>query len=112
MKDNEKLNHLIETMKSKNKGLWKKVAQELSKPRRRKTEVNISKLDIYASNGSTLLVPGKVLGSGNVLNKLEIAAFSYSDSAKKLVEAKGGRIVSIEELLKSNPEGKNVVIIK
>ncbi|MBI2079543.1 50S ribosomal protein L18e [Candidatus Micrarchaeota archaeon] len=112
MKDNEKLNQLIQTLKSKNKGLWKKVAYELAKPRRKRIEVNLSKLEIYANNGTTILVPGKVLGSGNVTKKLEIAAFSYSTSAKQLIEARGGKLHSIEDLLKSNPEGKNILIIK
>ncbi|MBI5051442.1 50S ribosomal protein L18e [Candidatus Micrarchaeota archaeon] len=112
MKDNNKLNQLIETLKSKQKGLWKKVAYELNKPRRKRVEVNISKLDVYSKDGSTILVPGKILGSGTTSKKLEVAAFSYSLLAKQLIEAKGGKLHSIEDLLKSNPEGKNVIIIK
>ncbi len=112
MKDNERLNGLIGKLKTKKKDLWKRVAEDLDRPRRSRVQVNISKLDVCFKDGSTLLVPGKVLGSGNTKKILHVAAFSYSGSAKKLIEASGGKAISIEELLKSNEDGKNIVIIR
>lgn len=112
MKDNEQLNKLIESLKTEKKGFWKKVAYELSKPRRSRIEVNLSKLDVYANDGGVLLVPGKVLGSGNISKKMTVAAFSFSDSAKKLIEARGGKAISISDLRTSNKDGKDVVILK
>jgi large subunit ribosomal protein L18e len=112
MKDNERLNRLIDVLKTKKKDMWKLVAEELDRPRRARVQVNISKLDLCFKDGSTLLVPGKVLGSGNTKKNLHVAAFSYSGSAKKLIESSGGKAISIEELLKSNEDGKNVIIIR
>lgn len=112
MKDNQKLNGLIESLKTQKKGLWKKVADELANPRRKRIEVNVSKLELYAKDGSTLLVPGKVLGSGNTTKKLSVAAFSFSGSAKKLIEAKGGKAMYIGDLLASNKDGKDIVLLK
>jgi len=112
MKDNEQLKQLIESLKTEKKGFWKKVAYELNAPRRKRAQVNVSKLDAYGKDGSVFLVPGKVLGSGNVTKKLTVAAFSFSDSARKLIEATGGKTMSINDLLKSNKDGKDVVILK
>ncbi len=112
MKDNQTLSALIEKLMREKKPIWKKVAQELSKPRRRKAEVNLSKIEQYAEEGVTVLVPGKVLGSGPFKKKLTIAAFSFSGSARKLISQSGGSAISIESLCQSNPEGKDILILK
>jgi large subunit ribosomal protein L18e len=112
MKDNQTLVSLVENLKKDKKPLWKRVAKELSKPRRKRVEVNLSRIEEHAAADSTLLVPGKVLGSGSISKKLTVAAFSFSDSAKKLIGAAGGKAVTIDSLHKSNPEGKGVVLFK
>ncbi len=111
-KDNQVLVKLIASLKKESKPLWKKVAYELSRPRRQRTEVNLSKIEDYANNETTVLVPGKVLGSGAISKKVKIAAFSFSESAKKLIANAGGHVMSIEELHKSNPQGKDIMILK
>lgn len=113
-KDNSVLVSLVETLIKAEKPIWKKVAHELSKPRRKKVEVNLSKLDSLdiAANGATVIVPGKVLGSGVLNKKLHIAAFSFSESARNQISKNGSKMLSISELFKSNPNGSGVVIIK
>lgn len=112
MKDNQILISLIESLMRSKRPLWKRVAYELSRPKRQKVEVNLSKLDQYAPEDSTVLVPGKVLGSGMISKKLTVAAFSFSNSAKKLIGQTGGKALSIDSLYKSNPEGRGVTILK
>ena len=109
--ENKQLVSLVENLMKTNKPIWRRVAKELSKPRRRRIEVNISKIEQFAPEESTVLVPGKVLGSGNLSKKVTIAAFSFSESAKKLINGAGGKAITIENLHKSNPEGKGVVIM-
>lgn len=111
-KDNQVMSALIESLTRAEKPIWKKVASELSKPRRKRIEVNLSKLESYADGDSTILVPGKVLGAGSVSKKMNVAAFSFSEKAKALISAAGGKAMSIESLHKSNPEGKGVMILK
>lgn len=111
-KDNTILQTLIVGLMKSDKKIWKKVACELSRPRRQRAEVNLSKIDDYASDGLTVLVPGKVLASGALSKKVTIAAFSFSGKAKDLISAAGGKAVSIESLQKSNPDGKDVMILK
>jgi len=111
-KNNQVLLSLIEGLKRSEKPIWKKVAYELSRPRRQKVEVNLSRIDELAADESTVLVPGKVLGAGALSKKLTIAAFSFSEKARALIGASGGKAVTIESLHKSNPEGRGVTILK
>ncbi len=109
--ENKRLLALIEELNKAEKGIWKKAARELSKPTRRRPAVNVSKLEYYVVDGETILVPGKLLGSGYLTKKVEVAAFSFSGNAKALIEKSGGSTMGIGELMKANPEGKNVRIL-
>jgi large subunit ribosomal protein L18e len=111
-KDNQVLSSLIENLLKTDKAIWKKVASELSRPKRRRVEVNLSKIEVYAGADSTVLVPGKVLGAGVISKKATVAAFSFSEKARALIAAAGGKTMSIESLHKSNPQGKGVMILK
>ena len=105
---------LIEELKRKSKeegvALWKDVAERLEKPRRRYAEVNLSKINRYARDGETVLVPGKVLGSGRLERRVTVAALGFSKSAYESINAVG-RCMSIEELMRENPKGSNVRIM-
>lgn len=102
------LNRLSSTEKVK---VWKRIAQELGKPTRRRRVVNVSKIEKYAKDGETVIVPGKVLGSGSVSRKLSVAAYAFSEQAKaKILDSKGA-VMSIDELTQKNPNGKKLRII-
>jgi len=92
--------------------IWRDVAKRLEKPRRNWAEVNISRLETYANDGDTILVPGKVLGAGSLSKKLTVAAFRFSDSARDMIEKAGGRNLTIEELVTENPSGSGVRIMR
>lgn len=109
--ENKMLLELIAELKKADKEIWKKVARELSKPTRRRPSVNVSKIEEYVNDGETVVVPGKVLGAGYLSKKVDVAAFSFSGSARALIEKNGGKIMGIEDLMKANPEGKNVRVL-
>jgi large subunit ribosomal protein L18e len=111
-KDNQVLLSLIESLMKSEKPLWRKVADELSRPKRQKVEVNLSKLDQYANDDATVIVPGKVLGAGALSKKVTVAAFSFSGSARKLIGAAGGKALTIDSLHKTNPDGRGILILK
>src|SRR5512139_2655696 len=111
-KDNQVLLSLIEALMKSEKPVWRKVAYELSRPRRQRVEVNLGKIDGYAQDDATVLVPGKVLGAGTISKKLTVAAFSFSEKARQLISAAGGKAVTIDGLQKMNPEGRGVTILK
>ncbi|HEC86656.1 MAG TPA: 50S ribosomal protein L18e, partial [Thermoplasmatales archaeon] len=73
--------------------------------------VNISKIDRYIKDDEIALVPGKVLSAGNMSKKVIVAAWSFSEKAREKILKAGGKCISIEELVKTNPKGKNVRIL-
>jgi len=103
---------LREEGKKKNVRVWIDLAERLSKPRRRRAEVNLSHLNRYSENGETIVVPGKVLAAGKLTKSIKIAAFKFSQSARKKILSAGGEAMSIQQLLERNPGGKNLRIME
>ena len=91
--------------------LWRDVALRLEKSRSNWAEPNLSRLSRFASEEKLILVPGKLLGSGELSSKHTVAAYSVSTSAQAKIEAAGGKVVSIHDLMKKNPTGKGVFIL-
>ncbi len=110
------LKRLIRKLKkqSKNtgKGLWKRAAELLCKPRRQKIAVNLNKIDRYSEPGGTVLVPGKVLGHGKLTHEVKVAAYVFSSAALKKIREAKGEALTMEELIERNPEGKRVKILR
>ncbi len=90
---------------------WARIMHDLQKPTRQRRIVNVYKIEKYARDGETIVVPGKVLSLGDLTKKVEVAALDFSDEARKKIEAAKGKTLSIQEVLKQNPEGKNVRIL-
>jgi len=91
--------------------IWRAVAEYLSKPRRIRRAVNVSRINRYTKEGDEVVVPGKVLGAGLITHPVKVAALAFSDQARqKIIKAKG-KCLSIPELIKLNPKGSNVKII-
>jgi len=107
-----RLIRFLEKASNENKvRIWKYVAELLSKPTRQRIEVNLSKIDKHTKEGDIVVVPGKVLGSGKLTKKVTIAAWKFSENALLKAKKSGANIITIEELVKSNPTGSNVKII-
>ena len=91
--------------------IWLKLGEMLERSRSRRVEVNLSKIAKHTQNGSVVVVPGKVLGSGTIDHKVTLCAFSLSqNAAKKIIDA-GGKILSIKEFVEKFPGGSKVTII-
>ncbi|MEK0328055.1 MAG: uL15 family ribosomal protein, partial [Nitrosopumilus sp.] len=60
---------------------------------------------------AVIVVPGKVLGTGNVSHKITLSSFSISNSAAKKIIESGGTIISFSEMINKFPTGKGVIII-
>ncbi|MBI4149040.1 50S ribosomal protein L18e [Candidatus Woesearchaeota archaeon] len=111
---NEHLQQLImelrELSREKNVLLWKRIADDLERPSRNRRSVNIYKIDQYTRDGEIALVPGKVLSVGSLTKKLTVAAFQFSQEAREKINGMG-KAITIHELVRENPAGKNVRII-
>jgi len=103
---------LKKAARENNARIWMYVAELLGQPRRLRPQVNISKINRYTKEGETIIVPGKVLGAGFLDHKVTVAAYAYSESARKKILDAGGEAISIEELLTRNPKGSGVKILR
>lgn len=91
--------------------IWRAISKRLTKPRRRRAEVNVSKIARHTESGNTVIVPGKVLGAGEINHNVTIAALIFSEKAQQKIEAANGRTMTISELVKENPKGSAVKIM-
>ncbi|MEM2280735.1 MAG: 50S ribosomal protein L18e [Candidatus Bathyarchaeia archaeon] len=91
--------------------IWRAIAEKLAASRRRRIVVNISRINRYTSKNDTVVVPGKVLGAGELNHPVTVAAFAFSETAKQKIKKAKGKCLTIPELIKKNPKGSNVKII-
>ncbi len=91
--------------------IWRYVAELLERPRRLRIVVNVSKINRYTEQGDTVVVPGKVLGAGNIDHPVTVAAIGFSKQAAEKIRRAGGRVIHILQLLQENPRGSRVKII-
>lgn len=90
--------------------IWKTVSTKLSDPRRNKVKANLYRINKKTSKNEVIVIPGKVLGMGELNHTLTIACLEYSKSAKKKIESSGSKLITIEELLEQNPKGSGVKV--
>jgi large subunit ribosomal protein L18e len=113
---NPELVKLIRSLKKqsreKDAKIWHDVAENLSKSRRQRISVNLSQINRHTKRSDIVIVPGKVLGSGNLEHSLTIAAFDMSEKAEGKLKAAKAHYWSIPELMEKNPTGSNVKIIR
>ncbi len=114
-KTNPNLVGLIKRLKdaSRTNGapVWRDIAVRLEGPQRNWAEVNVGKLHLYAEEDDVIVVPGKLLGAGELAKKLTVASYRSSGQAKEKVAKAGGTSMSIEELMAKYPKGSNVKIM-
>ncbi len=91
--------------------IWKDIALRLEKPLNNWPEVNLSKISRYIKEKETALIPGKVLSDGDLTKKVTVAAWSFSEKSREKIKKAGGKYISIEELIKNNPKGKDIRIL-
>jgi len=103
----------LEKASKKNKApIWLAVAKMLSAPRRQRIAVNIGMVSRFAKPGSTVVIPGKLLCSGELEHKVNVASFSAARGAEEKISKAGGKFMGIRELVESNPKGSGVVILR
>jgi large subunit ribosomal protein L18e len=90
--------------------IWKKVSKKLSGPRRNRVKANLYRINKKTKKDDIIVIPGKVLGMGDLDHSLTIACLEYSQSAKKKIESSGSTLLSIEELFDQNPQGTGVKV--
>ena len=91
--------------------VWRVVAQRISGPTRRHAAVNLDAVDNATKTGDTVIVVGKVLGSGDVTKKVRICALGFSAAAREKLRKTKSEAVSLLEEMKKNPRGEGVKVL-
>ena len=114
-KTNPRLITLIDDLKqashSNDAPIWKDIAKRLEKPLRNWPVVNLSHIDRCIGEKETALIPGKIVSTGSLSKKVTIAAWGYSEKAQEKIKKAGATPITIEELIKKNPKGKDIRIM-
>ena len=109
----KKYDHIVDTiLNAKRSPGWLKIAQIVSSSRRKYSSLNLGEIDKRTKEGDTVVVPGKVLGSGKVTKKIRICALGFSDSAREKLKETKSEIVTILAEIKKNPKAQGVKIIR
>ena len=104
---------LVETIiAGKKKNSWQIVAHKISSSRRTRVDLNLDEIDKQAKDGDLIIVPGKVLGTGEIKKKVRISALDYSESAKEKLKNSKTEFNFIMEEIKKNPEAKGIKILE
>ena len=107
---NPDLKNLVMNLQ-KGKQAWRAVAEGLNRPRRGRHEVNLYRIEKHANPKESVVVPGIVLGDGEIKKSVVVAALKFTKGAREKIEKAGGRCLSIEELLEKNPKGEKLRIM-
>jgi len=94
--------------------IWIDIAKRIVKPKRILPKVNIWKLNRFAQKlkGKTFVVPGHVLGTGEITNEIKVAALSFSETALLKIKNAKGKTYSLQGLAKEGEKTSSLVIIK
>lgn len=113
-KTNPRINDLVAELKAiareHDADVWADLAGRLDGPRSSYAEVNLGRIERYAQEDGTVVVPGKVLGSGTLQKRVTVAAVDFSRSAEDKIE-RVGEAYRLEELLDRDPEASNLQVI-
>ncbi len=94
------------------KAIWRALAEELDKPKRRRVAVNLSRIDRHAAEGEVVAVPGKVLAAGSLSKPLKVAAFQFSEGALEKISLAKGEAMTLTELLEAGVEPSKIRVMK
>ncbi len=106
------IRQLRKESKEKDAPIWLEVADQLAQPRSQRAAVNLSSINRNTKRADTIIVPGKILGTGSLTHPITVAAFNVSEKAKAKLEAIKASYISIPELVEKNPKGSNIKIIR
>lgn len=103
----ELVDTILETKKNKE---WIEVSAVLSRPRRKRMDINLDELNKKVKEGESIVFPGKVLGVGELDKKIKLIALSFSQSAVEKLKKNKVDFSTISEEIKKNPKMKMRVL--
>ncbi len=104
------LRELRAAARSHEAAIWDSVADRLERARHQTHPVNVGHLERLVDANSTVVIPGKLLAAGTLSKPVTVAAFSYSVGAREKIHTAGGKALTISDLVKAHPNGREVRI--
>jgi len=115
-KTNPRTTALVSDLKAKSREneapIWRAIAEYMEHPNRSHATVNLSRINRHTAENESVVVPGKVLGAGELRHPVAVGAFNFSEGAELKITDAGGECLTIEEMANRNPSGANVRIIR
>ena len=105
------ISSLRNAFKTNKAPIWRALEEELAGPRANRREINVRRLAEITKADEVVVVPGKVLGTGNLGHKLTVCAFSISETAAKKIIDSGGKLIAFDDLINNHPDGRGVRLI-
>ncbi len=84
------------------KPLWRRIAELLDRPRRKRIAVNLSRINRCSNEGEVIIVPGRVLGAGKLKKRVTVVAESYTKKAYEKIVESGSRPLHLRDLVENS----------
>ena len=88
-----------------------RLENDLKKSTRQRRVVNLSRINRYTKDGEMVVVPGKVLASGELDHSVTIAAWKFSQQALDKIQKSKCKAMLISELISGEIKGKRIRIL-
>jgi len=108
-KQNPQLRELVIALKKQKDPIWLSVAKEIVSPRRKNKSTSLFQINKQVKDDEIVIVPRKVVASGKLEKKIQLAALSFSKTAEKEV-SKTARIIKIQDLFNQSTKNFRVLI--
>ena len=95
--EQQTMNELKHASRKNNAPIWSSLAKSILKSSSIKKVVNLKKINDFSKEDNVIVVPGKVLGTGNISHKITLCSFSISNSAAKKIIDSGGQILKFKQ---------------
>ncbi len=94
--------------------IWLDIAHRISRPKRTLTKVNIYELASLSKKfkDKTLVIPGSVLGTGELPSGIKVAALYFSKTALQKIHNAKGKAFGLDELATAGEKTSSMVIVK
>ena len=105
---------LEKTSRKTKKKIWKDIADQMLKPTRNNTVVNVEKIGSLAEKfkGKTLVIPGKLLSKGDIYVSAKVVAISASPRAITKIETAKGEFVLLKNFVDDKVKVSELVLVK
>ncbi|MDG7034623.1 MAG: 50S ribosomal protein L18e [Nitrososphaerota archaeon] len=109
----DELKSLKDAYRKTKRSIWNDLYRRIKHSSRSEfTRINTSKLNRVAPEGAFIVVPGKVLGTGNIDKKITVGALAYSKAARARIEDAGGKAMTFSEFVASYSNKGGIMVVK